>query len=162
MIKFKKLNKNSALVTIIASLTFSAPVIADDETGWHAQREEIKKQFDADGDGKLNKTERQAAKETFKQKRKEYIDKDGDGEISETERAAMKEERKARIIEKFDADGDGKLNEAERQVVKEKRRAKIVKRFDADGDGTLNDSELEAANAAKEKLMQRLGYDIES
>ena len=96
--------KLTAILFSILSISLSTLTFAEGETGWQAQRQEIKKQFDADGDGQLNKTERQAAKESFKQKRKEYMDKDGDGEISEAERTAMKEERKARILEKFDVD----------------------------------------------------------
>ncbi|MBC7981192.1 MAG: hypothetical protein H7Y36_11575, partial [Armatimonadetes bacterium] len=56
-------------------------------------RAEIIAKFDADGDGKLNKTERTAAKEA---------------------RKAIRQERRKQWLAKFDQDGDGVLNAQEK------------------------------------------------
>ncbi len=136
----KNISKSTlaGLTAAILSLSLSFPSFADDDSDRKTKRDEIRAQFDVDGDGELNDTERQAAREAFKAKRMERIDTDGNGEISDTERAAAKEKRHAKKLERFDADGDGELSDSERQVIKEKRKAKIVKRFDTDGDGELN------------------------
>lgn len=60
-----------------------------------ADREELMKRFDTDGDGELNDEERQAMRET------------------------MRAEWEARMLEEFDADGDGELSEEERQKARE-------------------------------------------
>ena len=70
---------------------------------------EILKRFDKDGDGKLNDTERAAAKKAHEEKggRPGQAGGDaGDGKLREE------------IIKKFDKDGDGKLNEQERAAAK--------------------------------------------
>lgn len=75
---------------------------------------EIVEKFDKDGDGKLDKEEREAAKAAHKAKMLEKFDTDGDGELSDSEREAMRAERKKRMLEKFDKDGDGELSDAEK------------------------------------------------
>lgn len=82
---------------------------------------EIIAKFDKDGDGKLDETERKAAREgrenMMAERRKEMLEKfdtDKDGELSDTERQAMREEMKKRMLEKFDKDGDGELNDEEK------------------------------------------------
>ena len=63
--------------------------------------------------------------EGFHKKALEKFDANGDGKLDETERAAAKEARKAHHEErvaKFDANGDGKLEPAERQAAKEARK----------------------------------------
>ena len=78
---------------------------------------EIRAQFDADGDGELNDTERQAAREAFKAKRMERIDTDGNGEISDTQNELQQKRNvMLRNLNEFDADGDGELSDAEKQV----------------------------------------------
>lgn len=57
---------------------------------------EVLKEFDKDGDGKLNETEREAMREARK--------------------AKFEEERKA-MLAKYDADGDGKLSKEERDAM---------------------------------------------
>ncbi|MCK4276165.1 MAG: EF-hand domain-containing protein, partial [Phycisphaerae bacterium] len=65
----------------------------------------------------------------------ERFDRDGDGKLSKEERAAAKEAWEARqteIIRKFDKDGDGKLSEQERAAAKKAAktpRAEIGRRF---------------------------------
>ncbi|MGJ8634101.1 MAG: hypothetical protein ACSHX7_09285 [Luteolibacter sp.] len=87
---------------------------------------EIIAKFDTDGDGKLDETERAAAKAA---------------------REEMMEAQKAKMLEKFDADGDGELSESEREAAKAAREAKMLEKFDADGDGELSKEEREKARA---------------
>ncbi|WP_309399581.1 EF-hand domain-containing protein [Cerasicoccus maritimus] len=86
-------------------------------------REEILTQFDADGDGKLSETEREAAREFhMEQMALRRFDADGDGALSEEERSkyeAFKSEREAKMLDRFDADGDGVLSDEERQTARE-------------------------------------------
>ena len=68
---------------------------------------EILKRFDKDGDGKLNDTERAAAKKAHEERGgRPGQPGGGDGK--------MREE----ILKRFDKDGDGKLNEEERAAAK--------------------------------------------
>ena len=122
------------LLITLALLTGFALIAAEGEERQHkgpkhkgpkANKEEILKKFDKDGDGKLSEDERAAVREAMKAKmdaKKAEIlakfDKDGNGELSEDERAAAREAKKAEILTKFDKDGDGKLNDAERAAAK--------------------------------------------
>lgn len=90
---------------------------------------ELIEKFDKDGDGKLNKQEREAAR---------------------AERRARMEERRKQALEKFDTDKDGELSKEERKAMKEARRAKRLEKFDADGDGELSEEE----RAEMRKAMQ--------
>lgn len=61
-------------------------------------REELIKQFDKDGDGKLSEEEQKAARAQLEERRKETLkkfDKDGDGKLNDEERAAMRESLRA-------------------------------------------------------------------
>ena len=109
------------LFTVIG-LSLSNPAFSEDGRDWESKRAEIKAKFDTDGDGTLNETERQAARETFRKKRMERIDTDGDGTISDAEREVAKEQRRAKIKERMDTDGDGVISDAEKEAAKEKRR----------------------------------------
>jgi len=66
------------------------------------EKPEVIKEFDKDGDGKLNDAEKSTAKETFKKRH---------------------EEKRAEMIKKFDKDGDGKLNKEEHQAMREAMKA---------------------------------------
>ncbi len=123
----------------------------------------LRKQFDADGDGKLSREERtEMYKNVREQQRKwevENYDTDGDGKISREERRTMWqsrsrnirqqwEQRRKEAVTKFDADGDGKLTGEERtaqindmRAQSEKRNWDRYKEWDADGDGQLSDEE---------------------
>ncbi len=81
------------------------------------------KEFDKDGDGKLNEQERAARFEQMRKAREKAFDKDGDGKLDDAEKAAMAEAFKARE-KAFDKDGDGKLSDEERKAMREamKRR----------------------------------------
>jgi len=140
-------------------------------------RPELLKEFDKDGDGKLNDQERAAMMEARKAKgemmrkaMEKQFDKDGDGKLNDEERAAMMAARKAQFEKfmkarekEFDKDGDGKLNDEERAAMQadlQKHRAngpqyqEMLKRFDKDGDGKLNDEERKAMMEERAKHMQ--------
>ena len=73
----------------------------------HGKRQEaLLKKFDKDGDGKLSKEERAAAKE-FKDKRRGEEGRGG--------------KLRGKILRRFDKDGDHKLNETEREALKKFR-----------------------------------------
>lgn len=114
-------------------------------------RERLLERFDADEDGVLSDSEREAARAAMQERRAEHI---------------------ARMIEKFDADGDGALNgeelaQAEQakqrfERAKDRRghrgkrghdrlRAELRERFDANEDGRLDEAEREAARAFMEE-----------
>lgn len=100
-------------------------------------REEVLKQFDADGDGKLNETEKQAAHEARKEQMLlRRFDKDRDGALSAEERAKADEfiaKREAKMLEKYDADGDGVISPEERKQARQ--NAKEHRQGDRPGKG---------------------------
>lgn len=84
---------------------------------------EVVKEFDKDGDGKLNEEERKAAREAREKQMLEKYDADKDGKLSDEERKtareAMRAEHEKKMLEKYDKDGDGKLSEEERKAMVE-------------------------------------------
>ena len=125
--------------------------------------------FDLDGDQKLSREERAAAREElgkgklrrfkgrserrteFRQRAMERFDLDKNGTLDEAERNALREARKAKRDARrarFDTNGDGEISREERraarQQLKEARQA-----FDADGDGELSKEERKAFRKAR-------------
>jgi Ca2+-binding EF-hand superfamily protein len=144
--------------------------------------------------GETNQDRRPSCEEVMAE-----FDADGDGELSETEREAMEAARDARELEEFDANGDGVLSDDERPVRPERSdrrgpfaqgdeepsfdslnmsggypneivlfdedspsapsetdldrrpsREEVMAEFDVDGDGELSESEMEAMEAARD------------
>jgi len=96
--------------------------------------EEMFKNFDADGDGKISEAEQQTMHQAMSG-RNEQMGRPGPPGPRPNREAIMK---------RFDADGDGVLSESERETMHtEWQRIREVhqKRFDADGDGQLNEEE---------------------
>ena len=94
----------------------------------------VLKEFDKDGDGKLNDEEAKAARAAMQAKR---------------------EEAQKKILAEFDADKDGKLSEEERKAVRtamEAKRKALIEKYDADGDGKLGPEEIKTARDAGEEL----------
>ena len=91
----------------------------------------VLEKFDADKDGKLSDSEKQAAREAFKKR----ADANQDGKVDKSERVAAGEAMKAAVNAKKakPAKNQGKGREAV--------RAKILERFDEDKDGQLNEAE---------------------
>lgn len=174
------------LAMITASL--SAQVTTPQKTaapGDFPQRSNMRvdalKEFDKDGDGKLNDDERKAMMdarkalgEKMRKDREKEFDKNGDGKLDEAEKTAMMAAQTARMEQfkkarekQFDKDGDGKLSDEERKAMMaefQKRRPntgpqfqEMMKRFDKDGDGKFNDEERKAMIEERAKMMANQG-----
>ena len=103
--------KVTVLLAVIGLLAcLAAAVSAQDGPKKHGKkREALLKKFDKNGDGKLDKQERHAAREFLKSKRQE----------GGKEGRAGKREMGRKILKRFDKDGDGKLNDQERAAARE-------------------------------------------
>ncbi|MEC8337655.1 MAG: EF-hand domain-containing protein [Planctomycetota bacterium] len=141
------------------------------EMGWaeeeqsssaESKRAWLLEKFDANGDGQLDREERNTARKARILKK---FDADGDGKLDNTEkdraRAAREkfqqqhggnQVKRKEMLERFDADGDGKLSNEER---KKAHKTRILKKYDSDGDGTLNPVERNKAKEAKEAKKDR-------
>jgi Ca2+-binding EF-hand superfamily protein len=139
----------TAMLAILASgatAQDAAPAPAEGFPPRANLRAEAFKQFDKDGDGKLNEEERKAMMdarkaqgEKFRAEREKAFDKDGDGKLNDEEKAAMLAANKERMEQfrkerekAFDKDGDGKLSDEERKAMRaefEKRRPNDGQRF---------------------------------
>ena len=112
--------------------------------------------FDTDGDGVLSEEERQAIKDTMRERHQNWVDRwdtDGDGVISDEERQAAIEALRQRIRERreehfaaADTDGDGKLSKEEFMAIPAVQRLaerdpelpeRIFNLLDANGDGYI-------------------------
>lgn len=117
----------------------------------HADREDFHKKmlerFDADKDGQLSDTEKEAMKAEMKKrhdgKRGERGPKGPRGERGEG--PALPAELKTMI----DADKDGNISDEERKAAREAMHNRMMEKFDADKDGQLSDAEKDAAKAAR-------------
>jgi hypothetical protein len=131
-------------------------------------REGILKQYDADGDGKLNPAERSAAREAMQKLRKGP----GPGERPGFRPQAKGGPRdpafqRGYLMGKFDANGDGKLDETERAAAKAameqrmragaERQLERLKTVDTDGDGKISDAEWAAAREKMQAWRQERG-----
>ncbi len=159
--------KRSLIATIAAAgligLGAGTFAIAEGHKGKHGKKAErhaeMLQQFDANGDGKLDETEREAARlAKFAE-----IDADGSGSLTEEEiiahRTAKMTERTSAHFAEHDTDGSGTISieefEAAHQARKTKmkehreaRKAEMLEKFDADGDGELSREERKAARDA--------------
>jgi hypothetical protein len=118
-----KTMKTNTLIVIAAALGLAGAAHAEEGKPQRPHREMppgLLKQFDKDGDGKLNDEEREAAKAA---------------------REAMMEARKKEMLEKFDTDKDGELNDAEKEAMRAEMKKRMLEKFDKDGNGELSDEE---------------------
>ncbi len=150
--------KASSILTAVVLIAASGSALAQSDRGprhhdRHGSefRQGLLEKFDADGDGELNETERETARQAVR----EY-------------REAAREKKKAAILEKFDANGDGELSGEEREeagrAMHQFRNARergqgrrgdrrhamkghVLERFDANEDGKLDGTERAAAKA---------------
>ena len=91
---------------------------------------EVLKEFDKDGDGKLNDEEAKAAREAMQ---------------------ARREEARKQMLEKYDTDKDGKLSAEEHKKMAEDRKA-LVEKYDANKNNPLDPEEVKAARDAGEPM----------
>ena len=128
--------KNILITTIIAAASFTlSHAEQGGKKGPRKPPPHVIEQFDTDGDGTLNETEREAAKQA---------------------RELKMEERKA-FRDSFDIDGSGDLNETEKEAFKAAVEEKVIARFDEDGDGVLNETEKLNAEQARKKHCKKGG-----
>lgn len=113
-----------------------------------AFRDEVIRQYDADGDGTLNDAERDTLRQDFEP-----------NPLRIRRRARF--HRLARLKWVYDANEDRILDDAERQEMRndlemrcENRKAQLIAAHDADGDGVLNDAEWEQARLAIRARLQ--------
>ena len=151
---------------------------ADRSGQMEKRRQEMLQRFDANGDGKLDDTEKAAMKEAQKQERSVRGMGDSGNRSSPGEAGPgpgpggdrfLKE-----MIKRFDKDGDGKLDEAELGEAMKARanfmgnrgagapgapggrmREQMMKMFDKNGDGQLDDSERAAAEQFRTEQIRR-------
>jgi len=120
--------RTSTTLALLAGLVFSAAALNAGETtdtgnapehkGGHGKfRAMILKKFDTNGDGKLDETERAAAKAWIQEHRGEHGGKGGNGEHNG--------EFRQKLLEKFDTNGDGKLDDNEKAAMKEAFKAHL-------------------------------------
>lgn len=164
--KFMTMDKIGVVLPIAALLISGASVAAEDvaKSAPRPSREAIIEKYDTDGDGKLDDSERNAARAEF-QKR-------SGGEPSSQSRPPGDRSRggamsREDMMKKYDKNGDGQIDGKERAALREKLmksrgnpaegrgrgrnnvdRAALIKEFDKDGDGKLDDNERQAAMTA--------------
>ena len=148
---------------------------------WSASDPATIKQYDKDGDGKLNSAERSAAwgarAEGMRQDFMKRYDTDGDGKFDEKEQAAIRDSFRARMADwgrraaerRYDKDGDGKLSaeekaametgEAKRTAERETRRKEFIAKYDKDGDGEISTEERGAIGADFRRRWAERRYD---
>ncbi len=114
-----------------------------DRKGYKADRAEIFKTLDADGNGEVTLEELSAGSTA----RFNDIDTNGDGLLSAEEIAAGQqnraERRATRMIERLDADEDGQLSQAEIEARRDP--AKMFAKLDADESGGVSEDEFRKA-----------------
>jgi hypothetical protein len=149
--KFKLIPSTAALA-LIGLVSPSALSAADDAPAARPSREEMMKRFDANQDGKLDQTEREAM-------RAAAMDRAGgprgerDGQRGPEGRGGPGGPGGNRMKE-FDTDGDGKISATERTAAESAMRANIssnpraMARIDTDKDGKISDTEWAAAREA--------------
>jgi hypothetical protein len=75
------------------------------------------------------------------------FDKNGDGKLDDAERATMEStlaQRHADMVKRFDANGDGTLDDAERAKMHDALAEERFKKLDTDGNGVLSLQEFKA------------------
>ena len=151
--------KNSRLKTSVAlaALTLTSALAvsaADTDKPQRPSREEILQQFDANGDGQLDQTEREAVRAHMQANRPGGAGRGQGAQGARGGRGGPGGPGGPGAIAQFDTDGDGQLSEAERTAAEPAIRAhmasneRAMKRFDTDGDGNLSDAEFAQAREA--------------
>jgi hypothetical protein len=161
------MKKHSVFLGFLTATLFAAPVFAQGdapaatpapaaapEAQARSPRERMLEKFDANHDGQLDKTERQAARAEWK---KHHHGRHG------IHHARAKLHHK--LLKRFDANHDGKLSKEERAEIRKaaqqrhqrasERRHEMLERFDRDHDGKLNEAERADAKKAWQDFLQQ-------
>ncbi len=121
------------------------------------------RQYDTNGDGRIDETERaamtEAARKRAEQRRQAMelrrFDADKDGKLSDVERAAADkaradqqaqvDKRRQEMLATYDTDKDGQISRDERRAMRQAQRAQQqLERWDTDKDGALSEQERQA------------------
>jgi len=162
-------DERTAANKALAEGRIGAARTAERVRGSRAGREDMMRQYDKDGDGKLNESEQQAAREAWEKRMQEMrarwelrrYDTNRDGKLDEEETAARdkaraeREERRKEFMKRFDKNENGRIDEDERGAIgeyyRDQRRKHELERYDKDGDGELSDEERAAREEERQK-----------
>jgi Ca2+-binding EF-hand superfamily protein len=112
--------KNTLMsAALVASFTFAGTAFAQPEGGGQMRRQMMLEKFDANGDGQIDESERQAAR-------------------------AYKQQRRAQMLEKYDTNRDGKLDETEKQAMRADHAERRFRELDKNNDGVVTLDEFKA------------------
>ena len=120
------------------------------------------RRFDKDGDGKLNKAEKEAAGSAKKEIMKKY-DKDGDGKLNPEERKALMTARRKELgipehkVRKREGGGEHDMHKGAR--MNPEHRKMMMKKYDKDGDGKLNEEERKALMQERKNALAKFDAD---
>ncbi len=161
--KISLLKTLAASAALSLALNSTASAADEEKPAGPPSREEMVEKFDANGDGELDQTEREAVREYMAANRPEG---GGRGHLG-GQRGQRGQGGGGRggpgggnPMAEFDTDGDGKLSAAERKAADPAMREMTQKneramgQFDKDGNGTLDDKEWAAA---RKVITQRMG-----
>ena len=134
---------------LILALPAALPTVASAQQG--PLQKALLERFDKNGDGKLDESERKAAREA-----------------SEARRQTNQRANFQQLVKRFDADGDGKLNPEENKKLQayiDQRffqafggKEATMKRFDADKNGRLDPQERGVIREAIQARQRRAGF----
>ena len=180
IVKVKMGMRKMSRLTIVAAATILCVLSAHSvPKALGENRDELKarllKQFDANGNGKLEPGEVKAAKQALAKERAAQAQKDNgqaqngngqgqngkqanDGKQTDNRRGKNQGGQSGggefgidpRLVERFDTNGNGRLDPSEKQAAKLALSGQL-KRFDRNGNGRLEPSEQKAAQAALSK-----------
>lgn len=180
----RDLQERAPIVTPVAKATPSASRFeyaklskgydpAQARADYEARYEQMKAEFDLDGDGELSQAEKEALwakmKEDYAAERLAQFDADGDGVLSEEEERAarladlLKSEQGQKMAREHDVNSDGILDEAEIASLRETFdgfKERMLDRYDLDGDREVNELEEEIARASWQEQMEEIRRQI--
>lgn len=132
----------------------AVPAEAGEVCDFSARREQVLREYDTDGSGRLERDELRALKEDLGLVRPRFarlgwrlrhwafghvrwvFDEDGDHQLSTEERTALVDALEARcnriranVLARYDADGDGRLSETERAAARQDRRERLEAKY---------------------------------
>jgi hypothetical protein len=111
----------SGLLATSAGAAECRPAPVGGQDGGPAWRARILERFDANGDGRLDKAERHAARQARHERLLQRFDANGDGHLDEGERDAARQARREHVRERIDANGNGVIDPDERAAIREAR-----------------------------------------
>lgn len=144
--------------TLFLSVARADDAVTPDTTNSrrHAHKQELLQKYDQNGDGKLDESERAAAREAFQARIQEFrtrFDVNNDGKIDAQERAAVPAETREKV----------RAMQQRRHAAGAAHRPApeaIIERFDQDADGKLNRDELTAMMGARHERLKKVATEI--